>query len=115
MTIPYYFNSLGYYLYTTQSKIKSQFCTSATVIDADVVNINGKSYIKYHTVDPFVTISLEIIYDRTHTFVNAETGLIDSVYSYSTSSLRDDSSIYKNSYGEIYNNYYKIENYSFES
>ena len=113
--IPYYFNSLGYYLYTTQSKIKSQFCTSATVIDADVVNINGKSYIKYHTVDPFVTISLEIIYDRTHTFVNAETGLIDSVYSYSTSSLRDDSSIYKNSYGEIYNNYYKIENYSFES
>ena len=113
--IPVYFSRLGYYLYTTQSKIKSQFCMPATVIDADFVDVNSKSYIKYHTVDPLVTTSLEIIYNRTHTFVDAETSLIDSVYSYSTSSLRDDSSIYKNSYGEIYNNYYKIDNYSFES
>ena len=113
--IPNYFKSLGYYLYTTQSKIESQFCKPAIVMDADIVDIDGQLYFKFHTINTFVTTSLEIIYDRTHTFVDAETGLIDSVYAYSTSSLRDESKIYKNSYGEIYNNYYKIDNYSFES
>lgn len=113
--MPVYFSRLGYYLQTTQSKIKTQYCTPATVIDADIVDINGKSYIKYHTVDPFVTTSLDIIYNRTHTFVNASTDLIDSVYSYSTFKLIDDSTLYINKYGEIHKNYYMIDNYSFES
>lgn len=115
-----YFMNIGYFLYPTQSKIKSKFCIPGMVVSKEVVDINGQSYSKYHTLDPFVTTEFKIFYDRTHTFINNTTGLIDSVYCFSTSKLHNDKVLtegpeYVDEYGNIFRNYYKIDNYNFDS
>ena len=115
-----YFMNIGYFLYPTQSKIKSKFCIPDMVVSKEVVDINGQSYSKYHTLDPFITTEFKIFYDRTHTFINNTTGLIDSVYCFSTSKLHNDKVLtegpeYVDEYGNIFRNYYKIDNYNFDS
>ena len=115
-----YFMNIGYFLYPTQSKIKSKFCILGMVVSKEVVDINGQQYSKYHTLDPFVTTEFKIFYDRTHTFINNTTGLIDSVYCFSTSKLHNDKVLtegpeYVDEYGNIFRNYYKIDNYNFDS
>ena len=90
------------------------------VVSKEVVDINGQQYSKYHTLDPFVTTEFKIFYDRTHTFINNTTGLIDSVYCFSTSKLHNDKVLtegpeYVDEYGNIFRNYYKIDNYNFDS
>ena len=114
-----YFMNIGYFLYPTQSKIKSKLCIPGMVVGKEVVDINGQSYSKYHTLDPLVTTEFKIFYNRTHTFINNTTGLIDSVYCFSTSKLHNDKVLteapeYVDEYGNIFRNYYKIDNYNFD-
>ena len=115
-----YFSHIGYFLYPTQSKIKSKNCIPGLVVGKEVIDIDGQSYSKYHTMNPWSTAEFKILYDRTHTFIDNTTGLIDSVYCFTTSRLWNDTVIteapeYVDIYGNRFRNYYKIDNYNFDS